>query len=153
VVHLADVRALANDHFAPESVVLFESTFEPGADMGLPGNAHGATAGHSSRCFRNSLVTPVSRRCRRVVVRTVTPRKGVTLARMAVNGRIRLFCKRRLDWSLRRLRDEFVLLAEAKPYFQKTGSALLQNTVAAEFLRSSRGHQYRDLNLKSPIRP
>ena len=137
---------LAGLRVAPESVVLSESTFEPRADMGLPGNAGGATAGHSSFCFRNSLVTPVSRRRRgRVAVRTVMPRKGVTLTGIAVNGRVRFFCKRRLDLSLRRLRDEFVLLAEAKPYFQKTGSALLQNTVAAELSRSSRGHQYRDL--------
>jgi hypothetical protein len=35
---------------------------EPGADMGaLPGNAGGATAGHSSCCFRNSLVCPSER--------------------------------------------------------------------------------------------
>jgi hypothetical protein len=45
---------------------------------------------------------PVSHR-RRVVVRTVMQRKGVTLTRIAVNGRVRLFCKRRLDLSLRRL--------------------------------------------------
>jgi hypothetical protein len=39
-------------------------------------------------------------------------------------------------------------VARANQYFQKTGSALLQNTVAAEFSRSSYGRQHRDLNLK-----
>ena len=36
----------------------------------------------------------------------------MTLTRIAVNSRVWLFCERRLDLSLRRLRDEFVLLAE-----------------------------------------
>src|ERR1700733_1934742 len=39
-------------------------------------------------------------------------REGVTLARAAINGGVRLFCQRRFDLSLRRFRDEFVLLAE-----------------------------------------
>src|SRR5580704_4057999 len=40
------------------------------------------------------------------------PGKGVTLTRIAVNSRVRLFCEGRFDLSLRRLRDELVLLAE-----------------------------------------
>src|SRR6202041_3321388 len=56
---------------------------------------------------------PVGERCRRgVVVRPIVPGEGVTLTRIAVDGRVRLFCERRLDLSLRCLRDEFVLLAE-----------------------------------------
>ena|ERR1700732_212036 len=47
---------------------------------------------------------PVGERRRRgVVVRPIVPGEGVTLTRIAVNGRIRLFCERRFDLSLRRL--------------------------------------------------
>src|SRR5580693_561218 len=54
------------------------------------------------------------RRGRRVVVQPIVPGEGVTLTRIAVNGRVRFSCQRRFDLSLRRLRDEFVLLAEVR---------------------------------------
>src|ERR1700752_99037 len=47
-----------------------------------------------------------------VVVRPVMSGKRVMLTRIAVNGCVRFFCQRCLDLRLRRLGDEFVLLAK-----------------------------------------
>jgi hypothetical protein len=78
-------------------------------------------SGHSHHSDQNSLQVPMQkfacssvrqRRGGSVVVQSVMPGEGVTLTWIAVNGRARLFCERRFDLSLRRLRDEFVLLAE-----------------------------------------
>ncbi len=56
---------------------------------------------------------PVRQRRRRgVIVRPIVAGEGVTLTRIAVNGRVGSSCQGRFDLSLRGLRDELVLLAE-----------------------------------------
>jgi hypothetical protein len=58
-----------------------------------------AVVGYSIRWAK--IVAPRSGRPQgqgeRVVVRAIMPREGVTLTRIAVNGRVRLFCERRFD--------------------------------------------------------